>query len=295
MGSEISRTLWVVFRYLAVAYVAVCLLMFLVQRQLLYFPSRQLETDPGRVGLPWEAVTVTTTDGVRIHGWYVPRPEAQGTVIFCHGNGGNISHRLDTLRLLHDLRLAVIIFDYRGYGRSEGSPDEAGTYRDGEAIRRYAAETLGIPFENQIIWGRSLGGGVATALAERHLPAALVVESSFTSVPDVAQAAYPWLPVRWLCRFRYDSADRVSRLHCPKLFIHSADDDVIPFRFGRTLFERAADPKRFLTIHGPHNNGYQLSRELYLRTVTEFLDSLSSGALIPAVTPPPRRATGSTS
>ena len=295
MGSEIGRTLWVAFRYLAGAYVVICLLMFLVQRHLLYFPSRELEADPGRAGLNWEDVSVTTADGVRIHGWYVAHPAARGTVIFCHGNGGNISHRLDTLRLLHDLRLAVVIFDYRGYGRSEGTPGEAGTCRDGEAIRRYAAETLGIPFEKQIIWGRSLGGGVATALAAQHPPAALVVESSFTSVPDVAQAAYPWLPVRWLCRFRYDSASRVARLRCPKLFIHSPDDDVIPFRFGRALFERAADPKRFLAIHGPHNDGFLLSRELYQRTVTEFLDSLPPGALIPAVIPPPRMATGSTS
>jgi hypothetical protein len=208
-----------------------------------------------------------------LHAWFIPAENARATVLFCHGNAGNISHRLDSIRLLHSLGLQVLIFDYRGYGRSDGRPSEKGSYRDVDAAWQYLLEVRGLPQTQIIIFGRSLGAAVAADLASRTRPAAVILESAFTSVPDMAAGIYPWLPVRLLSRYRYDNLDKVARLSAPLLLVHSRQDEIIPFVHGERLFERAHVPKQFLEIHGGHNDAFLTSRKAYTQGLKAFLDA----------------------
>jgi fermentation-respiration switch protein FrsA (DUF1100 family) len=197
-------------------------------------------------------------------------------LLFCHGNAGNIAGRIRSLRLFHDLGLSVLIFDYRGYGRSEGRPSEAGTYADVRAAWRFLLEEEGLRPGEIVVLGRSLGGAVAIDLALLHPPAALIVESTFTSTIDLGSRLYPWLPVRWLGRIRYDSARKIGRVTVPKLFVHSREDDVVPFVFGRRLYDMAPEPKEFLEIHGSHAEAHFVSGERYREGLLRFLRSVGS-------------------
>jgi hypothetical protein len=192
-------------------------------------------------------------------------------VLFFHGNAGNISHRLDSLSVFHRLGFNTLIFDYRGYGQSEGSPSEDGIYRDAEAALTYLREDRGIPLKTIVYFGRSLGGSVAAWLAARTSPGALIVESSFTSAPDMAAQLYPLLPARMLTRLRYNTLEYLTRVTCPVLIIHSAEDEIIPFQHGQRLFAAAPEPKRFLEIHGDHNMGFLNSGPRYEQGLQEFL------------------------
>lgn len=238
-----------------VTYVVVCVLTGLLQRWLIYFPSDAYSATPADVGLDFEDVAFTTSDGVTITAWSIPHPRAKGTVILCHGNGGNISNCVHSVELLHRMGLSVLVFDYRGFGRSTGTPSEQGTYRDAEAAWEYVVDVLGESPTRLILFGRSLGGAVAIELARRHPPAVLVVESSFTSLVDVGRHHFPLLPVRWLLQYRYESIDKVPDITCPKLFIHGRTDTLVPFANGRRLYEAAAEPKVFLETPGDHNEG----------------------------------------
>jgi len=281
-GRARSNVLWRVAKSLlriAVGmYVGICLLMLMFQSRLLYHPLREIECTPERVGLSYEQVTLRTPDGLHLAAWYVPAAEARGTVLFCHGNAGNMSHRVGTIEILNRLRMNVLLFDYRGYGASEGSPSEAGTYRDAETAWRHLVEQRGVAPGDLIIHGRSLGGAVAAQVARKHPPRALILESTFTSVPDVARGMFPWLPVRLLARLRYDTLERIARIRCPKLIIHSRDDDLIPFEHGQRLFEAAPDPKTFLEIHGRHADGFLTSGKRYENGLDGFF-SRHTGAL----------------
>lgn len=263
---------------LALAYGAMVAVAWYFQSGLLYLrhvPGRSLDTTPAAIGLDYEEVRIQTSDSVRLHGWYVPATDARGVLLFFHGNAGNLSHRLDSIRLFHDLGLSVFILDYRGYGQSEGSPSEAGTRRDARAAWDYLADQRGTPTGSIVTFGRSLGAAVAAELAREHRPGALILESAFTSVPDIAQEAYWYLPARWLSRFEYTTADYVRRISAPTLVIHSEDDEIIPFHHGRTIFEAANEPKRFLTLRGGHNTGYILSEAEYRRGIDAFLSEIA--------------------
>jgi uncharacterized protein len=257
----------------ALAYAAIALTIFLLQDRLVYFPTREIEGTPRDVGLDYEDVRIETSDGLALHGWWVPAEEARGALLFMHGNAGNVSHRLHSLRLLHDLRLDVLIFDYRGYGRSEGRPTERGTYLDARA----AWDTLvarGVAPERVVLFGRSLGGAIAAALATEVTPVGLVVESTFTSVPALGARIYRWLPVRTLARIHYDTAARLERYHGPVLIVHSDADEVVPYAHGRELYERAHEPKRLLTIGGAHADGYMTSGARYRDGLDDFLSEV---------------------
>jgi fermentation-respiration switch protein FrsA (DUF1100 family) len=234
-------------------------------------PGRHLGANPQEIDLEYETVTLSTGDGIRLKGWFLPVEQPRAWVLFLHGNAGNISHRLDTLEFLHELELAVFIFDYRGYGESGGRPSEAGLYRDAEAAWSYLTETRGIPGNEILLFGRSLGGAVAAYLAERHEAMGLVLESTFTSVPAVAAQHYPWLPVRQLTRYRYDTASRLSDIEMPVLIIHSPEDEIIPFSHSQELYELAREPKCFLEIQGSHNTGMFENWETYRRGWNEFI------------------------
>jgi len=260
----------------ATGYGALALYLFIMQPRLLYYPDmpgRELEATPAAVGLAYEDVALQTRDGVRLHAWFIPAENPRATVLFCHGNAGNISHRLDSIHLLHSLGLQVLIFDYRGYGQSEGKPSEAGTYRDADAAWHYLLEVRGLSAEEIVIFGRSLGAAVAADLASRTHPAAVILEAAFTSVPDMAAGIYPWLPVRLLSRYRYDNLDKLARIDRPLLVVHSRQDEVIPFAHGERLFAAAHEPKFFLEINGGHNDAFQRSRKAYTHALQSFLDT----------------------
>ncbi|MFH1913162.1 MAG: alpha/beta hydrolase [Pseudomonadota bacterium] len=278
---------------LAVGYLCVAAWVYLSQRKLLYFPTRSVVATPADAGLAFEDVRLVNGLGTELHGWWLPHPKARFTLLFCHGNGGNVSHRLQSLRIFHDLGLSVLIFDYSGYGRSQGEPSETATRADARAAWDWLI-ARGVEPGSVILFGRSLGGGVAAGLAaevvaQGVVPAGLIVESTFTSVPDMGARLYPWLPVRLLARDRYDAAKALAGLRVPGLFVHSPDDEIVPYALGRSLFQDYQGPKSFLTLRGGHNDGFLLSGRDYTDGLTRFLDSLS-GPRTPSPVPDPARA-----
>jgi hypothetical protein len=248
--------------------------VYLGQSHLLYLPglpSRDLAMTPKDIGLAYEDVWLRTDDGVRLHAWYLPAAQPRGTLLFFHGNAGNISHRLDSLRIFHQLKLSVLIFDYRGYGRSEGSPSEEGTRRDAAAAWRYLMETRAVAPQQTVLFGRSLGAAVAAQLATQQPPGALIVESAFTSVPDMAAELYWWMPARWLSRFEYATRDYVAQVRCPVLVVHSPEDEIIPFHHGEAIFAAAREPKTLLRLRGSHNEGFLQSGATYTGGLDAFV------------------------
>ena len=262
---------WLIVVAVVVIYLGMLTVVYIAQPRMLYFPTRAIHTTPTQIGLAYEEVDFGAVDGIRLHGWFVPSDSARATLLFCHGNAGNISDRLASIEQFHRLRLDVFAFDYRGYGRSEGTPNEAGTYRDVEAAWEYLTERKRIPADRIIVFGRSLGGALAIWLAAHHRVGGLIVESSFTSIPDIAAKHYPFLPVRWLSRFRYDSRSRIGQVTAPVLIIHSPDDDLVPFSHGEELFAAANEPKEFLRLSGSHNEGFLINSDSYDKALTEFI------------------------
>ncbi|WP_024303204.1 alpha/beta hydrolase [Pseudogulbenkiania sp. MAI-1] len=256
--------------------------VFVLQGYLLYFPEmgRQILRTPKDVGLDYEEVWLTTEDGVRIESWYIPVPAARGAALLAHGNAGNISHRLDYAPMFHRLGYSLLLLEYRGYGRSEGKPSEEGTYADARAAWRHLVEERGIPPERIVLVGESLGGAVVARLAVAERPGALVLASSFISVPELAAELYPWLPARWLARYRYDTREALGRVSSPVLIAHSRQDDIVPFRHGETLFAAVKGPKAFVEMTGGHNDGFLFMRETWRAELGSFLaQHLPAGAM----------------
>ncbi len=261
---------------LIAGYAAILLNLYFNQAGMLYlpdYPGAGSDATPAAAGLNYNTVRLTTTDGLQLSAWYVPAADERGVILFCHGNAGNISNRISTLELLNELGFSTFIFDYRGYGRSEGKPTEDGTYRDAEAAWQYL-HSQGYNESEIIIMGRSLGASVAAELAHRHKPKAVVLESSFTSVPDVAAELYPLLPVRWLSRFEYNTIDYLQSITAPVLIVHSRDDEIIPFSHGQRLFAAAKPPKQFLELKGGHNESIYVSGiDYYRHGLNSFFES----------------------
>lgn len=262
---------------MALGYLLLVGFVYLRQDSMVYYPTKDIEGTPSDIGLKYEEITLKTKDSINLSAWYVPAKDERGVVLFCHGNAGNISHRLDSIRIFHDLGLSVLIFDYRGYGRSEGSPTEEGTYLDAESAWEYLVNVKGVRPEKIILFGRSLGSAVAAELALRHPAAGIIIESGFKSIPELGAKFFPYLPIRLISRFQYSTIDKVSMINMPKLFIHSPQDEMIPYEHGAALFEKAAEPKEFLQITGGHNEGFQTSGKVY----TDGLDRFISKAIRP--------------
>lgn len=254
-------------------------LLLLFEKRLIYFPARAHDVTPNALGLRFEDVTLVTEDGVRLHAWYLPVKGARFTVLVSHGNGGNMSHRLDrTLLIQSRLGASVLLYDYRGYGRSEGSPDEGGTYRDARAAYRWLVEERKVPSDRLVLFGESLGSAVALDLAIERPAAALVLEAPFTSVPDVARGTV-FFPLAPFVRTRYDNLAKVGRLRLPLLVLHGDRDGVVPFALGRRLFEAAPEPKRFFAIAGgDHNDAYVVGGDAYWKALASFLNDLGPGS-----------------
>lgn len=266
--------------FLVVLYLAVAGFLWVAQPRLVYypdFPTRELARTPAQAGLDYEDVRLRTDDGVALHGWYVPAPAPGAPVVlFFHGNAGNIGDRLDTLRLLHEAGAATFIIDYRGYGRSGGSPDEAGTYRDAEAAWHWLTDTRGTAPRRIVLLGRSLGGPIAAHLAARRRPAGLILESTFTSLPDLAAEHYPWMPVRLLTRYRYDTAGYLAEVACPVLVVHGRDDELVPFAHAERLAELRPPVVELVALRGGHDDAFLVSRARYHDSLAAFLGRVTA-------------------
>jgi len=274
LAEAIVRMLWNILGALATAYAVLLIGVFLFQSRLVYFPDtgRESSATPRDAGLEYEEVWLDTDDGENLHAWFVPEPQPRGTVLLFHGNAGNISHRMEYLLMLNRLGYSSFIFDYRGYGKSSGKPSEQGTYRDAEAAWRYLTVTQKIEPRRIVLLGESLGGAVAAQLASRQQPGALVLASVFTSLPDIGSEIYPFLPVRLLSRFDYNTRSYLKNVDTPVFIAHSRDDDIVPYRHGQALFEAAREPKTFLEMRGGHNDSFLFSQEAWVRQLGAFLD-----------------------
>ena len=248
-------------------------LLYFGQGRLIFQPTSKHDSSPDQFGLEYESVTIAVTEAESIHAWYFPceNADSAGTVLFCHGNAGNISHRLHTARFLVGLGVNVLLFDYRGYGQSDGMASEANVYADAEAAYRWLLDTKGVRADRLFLFGRSLGGAVAIELATRVKCAGIIVESSFTSSGDMGQRMFPYLPIRLLVRYRFDSLGKIGRLTCPVLVSHSPDDDIIPYEMGRELFDSAGPDKTFLELNGVHNSQNFQENKKYINGLRAFL------------------------
>ena len=251
----------------------------MLDRRYVYFPAPWEPGDWARQsGLPLEDVRCRAADGVRIHGWWVPAQPNAPVVLLCHGNAGNIIHRLELLRALHDRGLSVCIFDYRGYGQSEGSPSEPGLYRDAQAVYEYLTTTQRVPASRLVVWGTSLGAAVAGDVAAQHPVAGVILETPFPSVRALVRCYYGRLPMHWLLRARFDLAQRLARIQAPVLVIHGDRDQLVPTALGRDVFAAAREPKSFYLIPGAdHNDTYLVGGEPYFQRVLSFIRHATAG------------------
>jgi uncharacterized protein len=244
-----------------------------LERRNLYVPDRQITGTPASFGWPYEETVLAARDGTRINGWFIPN-KGPWTFLVCHGNAGNMSQRLDKAQRLRSTSSSVLLFDYRGYGKSEGHPSKQGTYQDADVAYQYLVETRKIAPARIILYGESLGCAMAVEMARRHPAAGLILESPFTSTVAMGELIYPWLPVRWLVRYHYDNLSKIPRLMMPLLIFHSRQDEIVPFAMGQALFAAAPEPKKFVELHGDHNDGYADSGMLYLEAVQTFLKGI---------------------
>ena len=237
----------------------------------LYHPTRELQGSPAILGLSFETVSFKAADGVPLSAWWIPAGSPRGVLLFCHGNAGNISHRLDSIRIFNRLGLSLLIFDYRGFGESGGSPTEEGLYRDAEAAWQHLIQEKGVSPAEMIVFGRSLGGAVAAWLGRTHNPRALILESAFISVQEAARDLLPGFLVSFFVPDQYPTLRNLTAAQCPVLIIHSREDEIIPFRHGPALYAAAPNPKEFLEIRGSHNRGFLDTLPIYEAALDSFL------------------------
>ncbi len=269
------------FFFCALALLLLCgLLLRLFEKNFVFFPSPYPAGfwQPAQLGLAIEDIWLTTSDGLKIHGWFVPHDSARANLIMAHGNGGNLSHRVEWLALLREhVPANLFMFDYRGYGRSAGAASEEGCYRDAEAAYDWLRQKF--PHLPIMAHGHSLGGAVVIELACRRKLQGLIVESSFPHARDMARLMFGPVPVYWLASMKWASRDKVAKLEIPKLFLHGDRDHVIPYQLGQELFKHAAAPKQFVTLAGAdHNDTYLASGDRYFQAIRDFVVSNTSSA-----------------
>ena len=264
--------------YSSIAVVVLCwialnVFIYMQQPNMVFYPFKNIEATPKDWGLAYDDVELELTDKTKISGWYSPHLEANKTILFFHGNGGNISHRGDSIYIFHKLKLNVLIIDYPGYGSSTGQPSEDGLYQSASAAWQYLISDKKVKPEDIIIFGRSLGGAVAVDLATRVKAGGLILESTFSSVSDIVKIAFPIMSNFIYLRYSFDSLSKITNVKSPVLLIHSPDDEVIPFELGKKLFTAIQSEKKFLQIKGGHNDGFMQSIRPYMQTLATFSQS----------------------
>jgi len=248
--------------------------LYIKQPDMVFYPIKKIEVTPEDWGLAYKAVKLELADKSKISGWYLPHPEANKTVLFFHGNGGNISHRGDSIYIFHKLKVNVFIIDYAGYGESEGTHSEESLYQSANAAWNYLITNKKAEPEKIIIFGRSLGGAVAVDLASKVNAGGLILESTFSSVRDIVGIAFPIMSPFLYLRYSFDSLEKITKINSPILIIHSPDDEVIPFESGVKLFNHATSHKDFLQIRGGHNDGFMQSISPYMQSLWQFFQSV---------------------
>ena len=246
--------------------------LYFQQDRLIFIPMAEIEITPDEIGLEFEDVHIDVEEDVRLHAWYFGGNDSARTVLFCHGNAGNISHRLETARFLLQQGVNVLLFDYRGYGKSTGSPSEDGVYADALACQKWLVDNKELAPDNLVLFGRSLGGAVAVDLAGRIECAGVIVESAFTSAADMGRRMFPFTPIQFILRYDLNTAEKIGGLTVPVLICHSPEDDIIPFGMGEELYRRASEPKTFLELKGGHNDLAYMYDDSYIAAMGAMLD-----------------------
>lgn len=246
--------------------------IFLEQKGL-YHPIKEIPETPTKLGITYEEINFKTSDGETLNGWYMPAENAKVTILYCHGNAGNIHHRLHKVKFFHEMGANFLIFDYRGYGKSSGKPSEKGLYNDAQAAYDYLISRDDIDKSKIVVYGKSLGGPIAAEVCLRRKASALILEGSFATVTMRAYQLYPFLPMKLLITQKYDTIAKVRNNRMPKLISHGKNDEVISFKHGETLFEAAAEPKQFLPFEGGHNDDVYVTSPAYKEELYRFLFS----------------------
>jgi fermentation-respiration switch protein FrsA (DUF1100 family) len=270
----LARYAWRLVRPVLVIYLLVVVMLSAFERWLVYPAPPHAGADWIAAELPHEDVHFTAHDGVRLHGWYVPHAAPRAVVLFCHGNGEHVARLAPMLALLRERAgVSVFAWDYRGYGHSGGKPSEKNLLADARAAQLWLANHEGIRPEDVVLYGRSLGGAVAVGLASEHSVRGMVLERTFADMVETAAYHFPWLPVKWVMRNRYPSAQRIAAYQGPLLQTHGTADRIVPFEMGKRLFDAATTPnKRFFVVEGGDHNGPQPDE--FYEALGEFLDSL---------------------
>jgi fermentation-respiration switch protein FrsA (DUF1100 family) len=276
-GRSIGWVAWRIARpfLIAIACVTIFVVVYLMfnENSLIFYPSLYPDGDWQPRALTFTDAWFESADGQKLHGWYVAHEKPLAVVLFCHGNGGNVTDRADKLRQMNRVAQAsILVFDYRGYGRSGGFPSESGVLADARQARAWLAKQAGIAEEKVVVMGESLGGAVAVDLAAADGARGLILENTFTSIPEVASAHYPWFPASLFLRTRFDSLHKIPAYHGPLLQSHGDRDSIVPYRIGRRLFDAANEPKRFLSLAGADHN--DLHSRAYYKEVRTFLENL---------------------
>ena len=242
-----------------------------IEKRFVFFQTSDVQGSPGDLGIDYENVYFETQDGRLLHGWYVPG-SGSTTWLWFHGNGGNVGHRLPELALLHHkLKANLFLFDYGGFGNSQGTPSELGTYLDARAALTWLRQRADWDERGLIYFSHSLGGAIAVELAVHEPPSGMILVSPFASVADMSRIVCPWLPTRWLVRNRYNSLDRIPGVNCPILVVHGEEDFTVPISQGRRLYEAAHEPKRFVALTGAAHNGiFEAGGEVYWNALAHF-------------------------
>lgn len=262
-----------VYLRVALSIAALTLVGCRIEDRFIFHPSAEIVQTPLHAGLQFQDHYFITTDGVRLNGWFIPRPGARATLVWFHGNAGNIGHRVENIKLLHDkVKVNIFIFDYRGYGRSAGSVSEEGTYRDGAAALAFVHQRLGIAADQLIIFGRSLGAAVAVEMALRFPCQGVILETPFTSIRDMAKTVLPILPIGAILQTRFDVVGKVGKIKAPLLVLHGDRDEVVPYEQGKQVFAAAQGAKEFYTINGAnHNDTYRVGGDAYFDRLHSFI------------------------
>lgn len=268
------KWLWRCLRIALLSYLGVLLVLLFLENSLIYPAPRYPAGDWEATHLPHEDVYFESADGTKLHGWFVEHPQPRAVVLYCHGNGEHVAYNDQLLAMLRDrLRVSIFAFDYRGYGRSEGQPFEIGILEDGEAAQAWLAQRTGLKQDQIVLMGRSIGGGVAVHLAAKNGARGLILESTFSTLPDAAAGQFPWIPVQWLMRNRYDSLTKIKDYHGPLVCSHGESDTLIPMSLGRKLFDAANDPKEWYCVAGGDHNCLQPGE--YYERLDAFVESLA--------------------
>ncbi len=285
-----------IFVAIVVLFISYAFYLYFNQTKYVYYPIKNINATPKDIGLFYENLILNTSDGVKISAWYIPSDipleestkntknsiknntavsghvKKNVTVLFFHGNGGNISYNLDFIEMFYNLGISTLIIDYRGYGKSEGKPDELGTYLDSDAAWDYLINEKNIKPSEIVIYGRSLGGPIAARLAKNKKPAALILDSTFVSIKDIAEKLYPYLPVRKFLKYEYNTAFYLQSVDCPVLIIHSIEDDYIPFTHAEKLYEIAPKESKLVKVKGDHNSNFFISYNTYKESISDLFN-----------------------